>query len=109
MIDLRTLVPWDRARVCESVERTGRLVLVEESPYAGGWGTDIAAHVGAECFHALKAPIVRFTCPDVPVPFPAHLEQQYLASAADVQAGITELLATGRRPRPWWEREGYAS
>jgi len=52
---------------------------------------------------------VRFTSPDVPVPFPAHLEQQYLASVADVQAGIAELLATGRRPRPWWEREGYAS
>ena len=109
VIDLRTLVPWDRSCVCESVERTGRLVLVEESPYAGGWGTDIAAHVAAECFHALKAPIVRFTSPDVPVPFPAHLEQQYLVSVADVQAGITELLATGRRPRPWWEREGYAS
>jgi pyruvate/2-oxoglutarate/acetoin dehydrogenase E1 component len=109
VIDLRTLVPWDRSCVCESVERTGRLVLVEESPYAGGWGTDIAAHVAAECFHALKAPIVRFTSPDVPVPFPAHLEQQYLVSVADVQTGITELLATGRRPRPWWEREGYAS
>jgi len=109
VIDLRTLIPWDRERVLESVERTGRLVLVEESLYSGGWGTEIAAHVGAECFHTLKAPIVRFTCPDVPVPYPAHLEQRFLPSVDDVRAGISELIATSRRPRPWWEREGYAS
>ena len=109
VIDLRTLVPWDKTRVCESVSRTGRLVLVEESPYSGGWGTDVAAHIAGECFHQLKAPIVRFTCPDVPVPYPAHLEQRYLPSPHDVRDGITQLIETGRRPRPWWEREGYAS
>jgi acetoin:2,6-dichlorophenolindophenol oxidoreductase subunit beta len=109
IIDLRTLVPWDRARVCESVERTGRLVIVEESPYSGGWGTEVASHVAAECFHALRAPVVRFTCPDVPVPYPAHLERRYLPDAADVRSGITELIRTSRRPRPWWEKEGYAS
>jgi len=109
IIDLRTLVPWDRERVCESVERTGRLVLVEESPYSGGWGTEIAAHIAGECFHALRAPVVRFTCPDVPVPYPAHLEQRYLPSADDVRAGIDELIAGGRRPRPWWEKGGYSS
>jgi len=87
----------------------GRLVLVEESPYPGGWGTEIAAHVGADCFHALRAPIVRLTCPDVPVTHPAHLEQRYLPSAQDVRAGITELIDTSRRPRPWWETESYAS
>ncbi|MBD0324194.1 MAG: hypothetical protein ICV72_12540, partial [Aldersonia sp.] len=109
VIDLRTLVPWDRQRVCESVDRTGRLVLVEESPYSGGWGTDIAAHVAGECFHELKAPVVRFTCPDVPVPYPAHLEQRFLPAADEVRAGIGELIDTARRPRPWWEREGFAS
>ncbi len=109
VIDLRTLVPWDRDRVCSSVERTGRLVLVEESPYSGGWGTEIAAHVAGECFSSLKGPIVRFTCPDVPVPYPADLERRYLPAAHDVQVGIAELIATARRPRPWWEREGFAS
>ena len=82
VIDLRTLVPWDKARVCESVARTGRLVLVEENPYSGGWGTDVAAHIAGECFHYLKAPIVRFTCPDVPVPYPADLEQRVSAHGA---------------------------
>ena len=109
VIDLRTLVPWDRDRVCDSVTRTGRLVLVEESPYSGGWGTEIAAHVAGECFSDLRAPIVRFTCPDVPVPYPAHLEQRFLPSADDVRLGITELIETSRRPRPWWEREGLLS
>jgi len=107
VIDLRTLVPWDREAVCMSVERTGRLVLVEESPYSGGWGTEVASHVGAECFHHLKGPVVRFTCPDVPVPYPAHLERRFLPDADDVRAGISELIETSRRPRPWWEREGY--
>lgn len=109
IIDLQTVVPWDKTRVCESVAHTGRLVLVEESPYSGGWGTDVAAHVAGECFHDLKSPIVRFTCPDVPVPYPAHLEQRFLPAADDVRSGITELIDTNRRPRPWWEREGYAS
>lgn len=109
VIDLRTLVPWDRTTVCESVERTGRLVIVEESPYSGGWGTDIAAHVAGECFHALRSPIIRLTCPDVPVPYPAHLERRYLPSVEDVRAAISELIRTDRRPRPWWEVEGYAS
>jgi acetoin:2,6-dichlorophenolindophenol oxidoreductase subunit beta len=109
IIDLRTLVPWDRTTVLDSVARTGRLVVVEESPYSGGWGTEIASHVGAECFSALRAPIVRFTCPDVPVPYPAHLEKRYLPDAASIRADISELIGTSQRPRPWWEKEGYSS
>lgn len=109
IIDLRTLVPWDRSIVCESVARTGRLVIVEESPYSGGWGTEVASHIASECFHALRAPVVRFTCPDVPVPYPAHLERRYLPDSTEVRDGISELISTARRPRPWWEKEGYAS
>ena len=108
MIDLQSVAPWDRALVAASVARTGRLVLVEESPYTGGWGGDIAAHVASESFHDLRSPIVRFTCPDVPVPYPAHLEQRFLPAVDDVRAGITELIETNRRPRPWWEQEGIA-
>lgn len=109
VIDLRTLVPWDRSRVCESVQRTGRLVVVEEGPYSGGWGTDVVAHVAGECFEALRSPMVRITSPDVPVPYPAHLEQRYLASAEYVRESITALIETGRRPIPWWEKEQYAT
>lgn len=108
LIDLRTLVPWDRACVEASVARTGRLVIVEESPYTGGWGTDIAAHVASHCFEHLRAPVVRLACPDVPVPYPAHLEQVYLPSIQGIAAAITHLVTTGTRPTNWWEREGLA-
>jgi pyruvate dehydrogenase E1 component beta subunit len=107
LIDLRTLVPWDRGLVESSVARTGRLVIVEESPYTGGWGTDVAAHVASTCFSSLTAPIVRITCPDVPVPYPAHLEQVYLPSVDGIVEAISHVVTTGTRPMPWWQKEGF--
>jgi len=106
VIDLRTLVPWDRAAVESSVARTGRLVIVEESPYTGGWGTDVAAHVASTCFEHLTAPVVRVSCPDVPVPYPAHLEQVYLPSVEGIASALRHVVDHGTRPRPWWEQEG---
>ena len=108
VIDLQSLIPWDRETVLDSVRKTGRLVTVEESPATGGWGTEIAAHVAAEAFDALTAPVTRITCPDVPVPFAEALERRFLPGAEYVIAQVSELLATGRRPRPWWEQEGLA-
>lgn len=106
VIDLRTLVPWDRAAVESSVARTGRLVIVEESPHTGGWGTDVAAHVASTCFAHLTAPVVRVSCPDVPVPYPAHLEQVYLPSVEGIASALRHVVDHGTRPRPWWEQEG---
>lgn len=106
VVDLQTLIPWDRAAVTDSVRRTGRLVIVEEGPYSGGWGTEIAAHVAGELFDELRAPVVRVTAPDVPVPFPPTLERRYVPDAAYVAEQVGELLRTNRRPRTWWEREG---
>lgn len=105
VIDLCSLVPWDRGTVLDSVARTGRLVVVEQSPWSGGWGTELAAAVAAELFGELTAPPVRITCPDVPVPFAKHLEARYLPTAEEIRTQIDELMATGRRPAPWWERE----
>lgn len=106
VIDLRTLVPWDRAAVEASVARTGRLVIVEESPYTGGWGTDVAAHVASRCFGHLTAPVVRVACPDVPVPYPAHLEQVYLPSVDGIAAVLRHVVDHGTCPPQWWEKEG---
>jgi acetoin:2,6-dichlorophenolindophenol oxidoreductase subunit beta len=103
VLDLQTLVPWDREAVLSSVARTRRLVVVEESPYTGGWGGDIVAHVAAELHGELAAPPLRITCPDVPVPFAPALEARHAPTASSVQDQITQLLETGRRPRPWWE------
>jgi pyruvate/2-oxoglutarate/acetoin dehydrogenase E1 component len=105
VIDLQTLVPWDEAAVLESVAKTGRLVLVEESPWSGGWGTEIAARVAARGFDSLKAPITRITCPDVPVPYGKGLEERFLPSSDYVTSQIDYLLATGKHPEPWWTKE----
>lgn len=102
VIDLQTFIPWDRQRVMASAGRTGRLVIVEENPYSGGWGADIAAEVGAELFGQLAAPILRITCPDVPVPFSKDLERDYQPTAAYVGEQIDALLKTGKVPAPWW-------
>lgn len=109
VIDLLTIQPWDRDLVLESVARTGHLVVVEESPWSGGWGADIAAAAAQEAFTDLKAPVVRVTTPDVPVPFAPELEARFLPSADEVVAQVDALLATGQPLRPWWVREGVAS
>ena len=109
LIDLQTLVPWDRSAVLESVGRTGRLVIVEESPWSGGWGTEIAACVSTELFGELRAPVHRITLPDTPVPFAASLEGRYLPNAEYIRAQVDEYLATGRSPQPWWIREGLTA
>lgn len=108
IIDLRTLLPWDKGAVYESVARTGVLVIVEENPMTGGWGTEIAAAVAGEAFESLTRPVLRITCPDVPVPYGKDLEQRYLPSAAYVRDQVGALLETGRRPEPWWVKEGLA-
>jgi pyruvate dehydrogenase E1 component beta subunit len=105
VIDLQTLVPWDRATVTASVERTGRLVVVEEAPYSGGWGSEICDHVSSEFFGRLQAPPIRITTPDVPVPYSATLERRFLPSAEDILDQVTELLQTSRRPQLWWQRK----
>ncbi len=102
MIDLQTVVPWDRGTVLDSVRRTGRLVIVEESPYSGGWGADIAAEVSGRLFGELSAPVLRVTCPDVPVPFQKDLERSFTPGPEVVRDQVDALLATGRLPEPWW-------
>ncbi|HVR33660.1 MAG TPA: transketolase C-terminal domain-containing protein [Acidimicrobiia bacterium] len=105
VIDLRSLLPWDVEAVLFSVERTGRLVLVEESPFTGGWGVEVAARLAGEGFRHLTAPITRITCPDVPVPFGKELEARFLPSAEYVVSQVDELLATGSLPSPWWKKK----
>jgi len=109
VIDLATLIPYDKEAVLASVQKTGRLVTVEESPLTGGWGNEIVAFVTGELFGKLKAPPVRVTCPDVPVPFGKELEQRYLPDADYVASQVGELIETGRRPPHWWEERGLGA
>ena len=103
VMDLRSLMPWDKEAVIQSVRRTGHLVIVEENQYTGGWGTEIAAHVMSKTFSDLKAPVLRITAPDVPVPYGPELEQRFLPSATYVSEQVSALLSTKQAPAPWWE------
>lgn len=105
LLDLRSLVPWDETAVLESVTRTGRLVLVEESPYTGGWGAMVASHVASVGFSSLRAPVLRITSPDTPIPFNSALESRWMPSAEYVADQLTEFTRTDRLPTPWWQQE----
>src|ERR1035441_10544910 len=94
VLDLRSLMPWDKKAVIDSVRRTGHLVIVEENQYSGGWGTEIASHVMAKAFSDLQAPVLRITAPDVPVPYGLALEQRFLPSPEYVTEQVSALLAT---------------
>src|SRR4051794_22859645 len=74
VVDVRSLVPLDTQTILSAVEKTGRLVTVEENPRLCGWGAEIASIVADECFWDLDGPIVRITTPHVPLPAADLLE-----------------------------------
>jgi len=109
IVDLLTLVPWDVDAVLGSVQRTHRLIVVEDSPVTGGWGADIIAHVVREMFGLLVAAPFRISAPDVPVPYIKELEAKYAPSCDEVVRQVAEVVDTGRVPRPWWVTEGLVA
>ena len=93
LIDPRTTSPLDEETILESVEATGRLVVVDESPPRCGLTADIAGLVADKGFSSLKAPIKQVTAPHSPVPFAAELEAAYIPNAENVATAIRETLA----------------
>jgi pyruvate/2-oxoglutarate/acetoin dehydrogenase E1 component len=81
VLDLRTLVPWDKTAVLASVRKTGRLITVHETWRRAGWGAEIAATVQEEAFDALDGPIRRIGARNVPAPFSPPLENSVMPSA----------------------------
>jgi len=108
LIDLATLVPWDRATVLDSVKKTGRLVVVEESPWSGGWGSEIISFATGAAFSALKSAPFRITAPDVPVPYNGTLEARYIPTVPNVAAAISKAVSANEVPQPWWITEGLS-
>lgn len=84
VIDLRSLRPLDMDTVLRSVQRTGRLVVVEEGWRSGGIGAEVAARVAELAFWDLDAPVQRIAAAEVPIPYAKHLEEAALPSVADV-------------------------
>lgn len=81
IIDLRTLLPWDKTTVEESVRKTGKAFILHEDTITGGIGAEIAAHIAEHCFTSLDAPVMRSGSLDTPVPFNIQLEQNFLPKA----------------------------
>lgn len=92
VIDLRCLIPLDMRTVLASVERTSRLVIVEENPFQGGWGGTVASIVADEGFEFLDAPIRRVTAACVPLPFADRLEDLVIPTV-DKVADVVRRLA----------------
>jgi pyruvate/2-oxoglutarate/acetoin dehydrogenase E1 component len=90
LIDLRSISPWDKATVFESVSKTHRLVIAHEAVKNFGIGAELAATVAEEIIHELDAPIVRVGAPFIPVPF--SLEKAYLPNTADVISAVKRTL-----------------
>ncbi len=88
VIDLRTTSPLDEEAILDSVEATGRLVIVDESTPRCSLASDIAGLVASKAFSSLKAPIEMVTAPHSPIPFARELEKAWLPSPAAIEAAV---------------------
>lgn len=92
VIDLRSLQPLDTETIYRSVQKTGKVLIVQEDSIFGGIASDISALITENCFEFLDAPVKRLASLSTPIPFDAHLEQQYLAKN-QIKETIETLLA----------------
>jgi pyruvate dehydrogenase E1 component beta subunit len=95
IVDLRTTSPLDEDTILESVENTGRVVVVDEANPRCSIATDISALIAQEAFGALKAPIRMVTAPHSPVPFSDALEDLYIPSAEQIAAAARDVAGYG--------------
>src|SRR5438309_1728328 len=91
ILDLRTIIPWDKPAVLESAKKTSKVIVLHEDTRTGGFGGEIAATIGEEAFEDLDAPVKRVTAPDTPVPFSPPLEKAFIPQVEDVVKGLREL------------------
>jgi pyruvate/2-oxoglutarate/acetoin dehydrogenase E1 component len=91
VIDLRTLVPFDRETVLSSVRKTGKTLIVHEDNLTGGFGGEVAAVVAEAAFEHLDAPVRRVAALDTPIPFAPPLEREYLPLEDDILKAAREL------------------
>ncbi len=93
VIDLRTISPWDQDLVGQSVQRTGRALVVHEDVLTGGFGAEVAAWIGSEVFDHLDAPVRRVGALDTHVGYAPVLEKAILPQTADITDAARSLLA----------------
>jgi 2-oxoisovalerate dehydrogenase E1 component beta subunit len=93
VIDLRTIIPWDKDAVLKSVEKTSKVIVLHEDTRTGGFGAEIAATITEEAFENLDGPVKRIAAPDSPVPFSPPLEKAFIPQVDDVVKGLRDLAA----------------
>ena len=98
VIDPRTLKPLDLPTIIRSVEKTGRLVVVNEGALTGGFTAEVAARVQREAFDWLDAPIMQVATEDVPLPYNGRLELEAIPSVEDIVKAAKDAL--------YWETKG---
>ncbi|MDP2175588.1 MAG: dehydrogenase E1 component subunit alpha/beta [Bacteroidota bacterium] len=91
IVDLRTLLPWDKAAVKTAVEKTGKALVLHEDTLTGGIGAEIAAWISEHCFTSLDAPVKRIGSLDTPVPLAKDLEDKFLGRE-QLERGLRELM-----------------
>jgi pyruvate/2-oxoglutarate/acetoin dehydrogenase E1 component len=91
VIDLRSVMPWDKAAVLDSVRKTSKVLVLHEDTRTGGFGAEIAATIAEDAFEDLDAPVKRIAAPDSPVPFSPPLEKAYIPQVDGVAEGLREL------------------
>jgi 2-oxoisovalerate dehydrogenase E1 component len=93
VIDLRTIVPWDREAVLRSLEKTNRLLVLHEATRTAGFGAEVAAEITETGFELLDAPPARVAAEDLPVPFSKQLEDEVFSAKNELRPALERLLA----------------
>lgn len=91
LLDLRTVMPWDKEAVVQSVKKTRRCLIVHEDSQTAGFGAEIAAVLAQECFFNLDAPITRIAVPDIPIPYNVGLMESILPSEGAIADKLVQL------------------
>jgi 2-oxoisovalerate dehydrogenase E1 component len=93
ILDLRSIMPWDKEAVLESVRKTNRCLIVHEDTQTAGFGAEISAILSQEAFRFLDAPIERLTMPDIPVPYNVDLMNSVLPNTEKISQKIEALVS----------------
>ena len=92
MIELRSLKPLDVDTIRESLKRTHKVAILDESTQSGGVGATISAIISEQCYYELDAPILRLCMDDAPVPYAASMEKVVVKRASDLVEGVLKMV-----------------